>query len=96
MSPGACCKRMFLSGGDEGQELEAPMSHERAEHLAMRYNLPMRPLDQSDDGTWMWWCTALDRDGRCSVYENRPTLCQMYAAGSSPLCVHHVPEVEWL
>jgi Fe-S-cluster containining protein len=68
------------------------MSHEAAEHMAMRAGLPFRPLIQLPDGSdWLWWCPALDdRTGRCTIYADRPQLCRDYAAGSDPLCVHFV------
>ena len=90
--PGHCCRRMFLSGGSGMDQVDAPMSLERAEHLAMKHSLPMRPLEQRIDGKWTWWCTALDPEsGRCRDYENRPGLCRSFVEGGDPLCVHYVP-----
>jgi Fe-S-cluster containining protein len=96
MSPGHCCKRMHITGGIEGRRLSDPMSYERAEHLVLEYKLPFRPLEQTDEGVWTFWCPNLLSTGRCGDYENRPNLCRIYVAGSDGLCVHHWknPDVE--
>lgn len=93
LEPGACCKRLHLTGFSEDplRQPQLPMSHERAEHFAMSAGLPFRPLEQNERGVWLWECTALLPNGRCSIYEDRPELCRAYKPGSDPLCVHHVP-----
>lgn len=56
-----------------------------------------RPAAQREDGTWNWQCTALDEaTGRCTIYEDRPSLCRDYAAGSDGLCVHYQAPLEEL
>lgn len=97
ISPGACCRKVYLSGGpkdDPTRQIDAPMSFERAEHLALGYGLPFRPSEQLPDGRWSWSCTALGGDGRCTIYETRPQLCRLYAPGQDRLCVHFVPRSE--
>lgn len=91
LSPGACCRRIFLSGGAPGERLEDPMSHERAEHLAMRFGLPFVPGAQLEDGRWQWACYHLDSNGRCGIYDQRPEVCRIYRPGSDALCVHYWP-----
>lgn len=93
MKPGACCEDLSLYGGRAEQRIDAPMSADRAEHLALSYGLPFRPAYQQADGTWRWWCTSLDKStGRCTTYETRPQLCRDYAPGTDELCVHHTPK----
>lgn len=92
LAPGHCCRSVFLNGGSADSRIDAPMSFERAEHLAMRYGLPFRPSEQQADGSWLWSCPALGEDGRCTIYEHRPQLCRDYAAGSDRLCVHYVAD----
>ena len=92
LNPGKCCRDVYLSGGSGMREINAPMSFERAEHVALGHGLPFRPSYQLDDGSWKWWCTALGDDGRCTIYETRPELCRDYAAGSDKLCCHHWKE----
>ncbi len=50
--------------------------------------LPFMPLSLEPGGNWRWWCPNLV-DGRCSIYEARPTLCRQFVAGSNRLCVMH-------
>jgi Fe-S-cluster containining protein len=89
MSPGACCKRLSLSG-----VFSQPMSLERVEHLLVSPEwFPQtlgvfRPGGQTPDGRWEFWCTALDSSGRCSIYEDRPQLCRHYRPGHDAMCVH--------
>ena len=88
-SPGACCKRMFLNGGPGPFHMHEPMSRENAEHAAHRLDIPFLPSHQKEDGTWEWSCTQLLDNGRCGIYEERPNVCRIYEAGSSPLCIHY-------
>jgi Fe-S-cluster containining protein len=89
ISPGACCKRLVLSG-----PFAAPMSLERAEHLLIdpdwfpQTKGVFRPGNQLPNGRWEFWCTALKSDGRCGIYEDRPQLCRDYRPGADGLCVH--------
>lgn len=93
MSPGACCKRVALTDLRPGELVvpQDPMSHEQAEHWALRAGLPFRPAEQGPDGVWRWSCNNLLETGRCGDYENRPSLCRKYRPGSDPLCVHYWP-----
>ena len=50
--------------------------------------LPFLPLGRRANGRWWLWCPLLVA-GRCSIYEDRPSLCRHYQAGSDLLCWHH-------
>lgn len=93
IAPGSCCKKMHLTGGvslHDGVRLGKPMSHELAEKLTALNGLhTFFPTHQRPDGSWEFACTALQPDGRCGIYEDRPELCKSYVAGSDPLCVHY-------
>lgn len=53
--------------------------------------LPFIPV-KVVDGYWLFGCPMLDWDtGRCTDYENRPTLCREYQPMSDPLCAMHAP-----
>jgi Fe-S-cluster containining protein len=45
------------------------------------------PLYRSPKG-WRFWCKALGKDGRCTIYHRRPRLCQSYQAGMEYGCWH--------
>ena len=98
LDPGHCCRDLPLRGGGvgaKGERVDMPMSHETAEHVMLRMGLPFRPLYLDEDGLWRWGCTALDPStGRCTIYETRPHVCQIYEPGCDSLCVHHVPRVD--
>ena len=60
-------------------------------HLASaEVGLPFLPLWRTPGGLWRWWCPNLV-GGRCAIYEDRPTLCRRYAAGSDGLCCMSAP-----
>jgi len=46
-------------------------------------------LDGVKVDAWLFTCSALNAEGRCSIYETRPQLCRDFKAGSDPLCVYH-------
>jgi Fe-S-cluster containining protein len=95
LSPGACCKRLTLSG-----PFAKPMSLEAVEHKLIdpdwisQTKGVFRPGTQTDDGRWEFWCTALGADGRCTIYEDRPQLCRDYRPGHDGLCIHYWPDPE--
>lgn len=33
-------------------------------------------------------CAALDREGRCAIYESRPAICRMWGVAEGMLCPH--------
>lgn len=98
-SPGACCKSLYLTGGNsrDGYFDGLNMSRDEAEDLAQRYALPFVPLHtemrHEADGApkgwaWRWSCPELTPEGRCSIYANRPDLCRRYQAMDDDLCVY--------
>lgn len=97
MSPGACCKKLYLSGGRpdaRGNRIGEAHSYETAEHLALLNGTVFRPSVQLPDGRWNYTCHFLQPDGRCGDYENRPDLCRRYLPGDDPLCVHYWKDPE--
>jgi Fe-S-cluster containining protein len=92
-SPGVCCRSITLIGG-EGQGYERfrlGMTEEEAAHLCVAYGFPFVPYTTDAEGYVLFTCPELDDDGRCKIYENRPSPCRNFEPGSSPLCVHYVP-----
>lgn len=57
--------------------------------------VPFMPLHRKPDGRtpagWRFCCPLLDRNGRCTDYENRPALCALYRPGTDGICVEHRP-----
>lgn len=115
MSPGHCCKKFNLGGGDFGRrmsELEVLvalatiptcLSHDGTPSRGPPRNdsdthallgLPFVPIEKSDSLGWLFACTLLDEQGRCSDYEHRPALCRAYVPRSDPLCIMHESHME--
>lgn len=95
VEPGHCCKRFNLSGSENH-----PATFWDDEAPAVREGLPFVPLERwgqwtveygPDTGrtysSWMWRCTALGEDGRCTIYDDRPDLCRRYEPLEDGLCV---------
>lgn len=89
--PGYCCKRLMLGGVTEENyptKLEALIC--AASWPFEPLGLPFLPVAVLQ-GYWLFTCPVLDwESGRCSNYENRPTLCREYEPLSDPLCAMYV------
>lgn len=89
--PGYCCKRLMLGGVTE----EAFPSKLEALVISAAWpfeptGLPFLPVTVVS-GIWLFTCPVLDWDtGRCSDYENRPSLCRNYQPKSDALCAMYV------
>lgn len=93
-APGNCCKGFVLSIG------KVPVDgwRERAQAAVDGRGLPFRAVsiriherhDEGDSVTPVFDCTLLGPDGRCTDYENRPSLCRTYQPGEDPLCAEYI------
>ena len=83
-APGACCKGFHLNDGTfaDGDTREAAIE------LIEPTGIPFIPLERGADGRWLWECTKLGPDGRCTIYRSRPQLCKDFAPASDRLCAH--------
>lgn len=90
--PGHCCRKFYFHRTywkDEG--LDAAQSELNS------WNSPFIIKDwqpqtfKADSGREyagvICSCSKVTAEGRCSIYENRPRTCRVFAAGSDPLCV---------
>ena len=83
-SPGACCKGFTLS-----QSGIAITTIEVAEVLLLERRFPfiingVEVRDGSDVVSFS--CTKLGANGRCSIYEGRPSLCRNFRPLTDTLC----------
>lgn len=97
--PGACCRDFVLSVpflNDQPIELEwrafvermEPRSGPLMQFVPTRRHVCLDPANEIPGNSyWRFKCTALRPNGRCGIYENRPSPCRTYAAGSDNLCV---------
>jgi Fe-S-cluster containining protein len=97
-SPGACCKSFTLMNTDGNEPLfpvdspSAPLDYLEAQDLPF---LPVLAADATVSKTgeprvvYSFTCLALGPNGRCRMYERRPTVCRAMEAGKNPLCVHY-------
>jgi Fe-S-cluster containining protein len=90
--PGRCCRKFHFHRTywkDEG--LEA------AQRDLTSWNNPflveawagqdLKDVDGREYDTVMCSCPKVTTEGRCSIYEDRPRTCRIFAAGSDRLCV---------
>lgn len=98
--PGHCCHGFVLQGESNSAVSTEWEDSWREDALArMRNNdLPFLPFEMCDglskdeNGREYGWvrltCPKLI-NGRCSIYETRPTVCRTYVPGESGICVFH-------
>src|SRR5262245_26456442 len=99
-SPGACCKNFMLTEtfwADEGDEgvMQRLASHDVEFAPIIHPFIPGQIVASFQDDNRngrsyvlrTFQCMALDRNGRCTIYERRPHPCREYKAGSDGLCV---------
>ena len=65
-------------------------------------SLPFEPLYQFQrtnafgQRPWMFWCPKIGRDGRCTIYAERPALCVAYAPKQDGLCAEYETPMQQL
>ena len=90
--PGACCKGFTLN-------IDPPVAKTFRSAAVTRWirrehGLPFvctgRNKNAMDSCSYDYKfdCIALEANGRCGIYECRPSLCVSFDAGSDPLCFH--------
>jgi Fe-S-cluster containining protein len=93
--PGRCCTGFNITGRAPAHwhplEVYVWLATVRHRDEAMGdTGLPFMPLwPPPTSGHWRFWCPRLGRDGRCTDYDNRPTLCRIYEPGHDGLCAIH-------
>lgn len=95
-APGHCCRSLTLYGND----LDSPdMSDDEAiailewfaeyEKETFGWEVPFIPYGRDSVGAIKFMCPKLGDDGRCTIYETRPSTCRDFEPASGPLCVHY-------
>jgi len=89
-APGACCKGFQLyENGD--QVTLPPDDTDGPKAMLERRGLPFEVMSRyayRDGFAFLYSCPKLGPDGRCTIYKDRPLMCQRFEPESSPLCIH--------
>lgn len=89
--PGRCCSGFGIGDRWKGLtplEVLVGLATMNKSNTLNWFGLPFMPLYKNAKGHWKLWCPLLGRDGRCTIYENRPHYpCVDYEAGKDNLCV---------
>lgn len=77
---GACCRTYPIFASGEDAVREPRITHEarelRGDLQTPSWRFQLYPLPFHEG------CCFLDREQRCTIYDTRPTVCRMFAAGS--------------
>lgn len=99
VAPGTCCKSFPISS----MGVPLGTTPQRLQEMLNERNLPFNPQRRdkiwassaSANGTghqwneeWHYTCPKLGEGGRCTIYEERPSICRVYEAGVDIMCVH--------
>ena len=98
MDPGRCCKEFTLFENTNKQATFWIGSPNSVEVMLEKQRLPFIPtlnktyIDKVSGKkyvTYLYSCTKLTDEGRCSIYESRPYACRsLIPGGKSPLCMY--------
>lgn len=70
------------------KEVDLPF---RPDGVSGEYRVPISSPVQPGDGreyvTLVFGCPHLTDQGRCGIYDARPSVCRMFSPGESPLCI---------
>lgn len=98
VAPGTYCKALPLSKHFPLGSTHNSIAVEMAE-IGEPF-IPIRRLHvlngcENADGTgshwyelWLFTCPKLTKEGRCSIYDERPYACRVYEPGVDAMCVH--------
>lgn len=89
-SNGGCCRGFELTylGEDIERYFRALLSIEIDHFIPKTITLKeiISATEVKETTKLIWYCTKLDGNGKCSIYENRPQLCKDYIPMSDGLC----------
>jgi len=87
---GQCCKNFMLHPKEE-QVPWAYTSKDTKERVISRLkkeDLPFLPT-KVNKHRWMFKCSKISKNGKCTIYKNRPQLCRNFKIGSNLLCYYY-------
>lgn len=90
---GQCCKNFNLAGAPKDHPW-AYTSIESRKTIIKRLkkeNLPFIPT-KTRKFHWLFDCPKIDRNGKCTIYHNRPKLCEDYRIGATKICYYYKEE----
>ena len=101
--PGYCCKVIRLNiaepEGFTSLEALAWLATNPQPYIDGTYEpLPLLPTEEFLPA-WrgmrrVWYCSELDENGRCKIYDRRPKMCAEPVPGSDDYCWHHDETVD--
>ena len=94
VDPGACCHGFTLTMGENnaGNWPTATQANVMMATHGMPF-LAIPPEEGSEADAFRFVGPMLGRDGRCTIYDNRPDTCRRYEPASDGLCMR--PWIPW-
>ena len=81
--PGICCRK-FIVESDLPWAYTAIETKKTVIKRLKDLKLPFKPIKKGKR-RWVLGCTKL-KDGKCTIYSDRPKLCRGYRPGTGRLC----------
>lgn len=92
--PGFCCKEFQLNGLQPWGYTAIETKKQVMARLKKNKLTIFKPIKK---GKWYWFfkCTKLDKNGRCTIYKDRPDLCKSFVPGTGLLCSESKSYIKW-
>lgn len=96
VSPGRCCSAFRVTDKTGHpptfwDDAECAPSHSRYVIFKPLHRVGQWTVEHGPDAgrtysEWLWSCSALSAEGRCTIYQQRPNLCRSYTPLEDGLC----------
>ena len=88
---GQCCKNFMLHAKAEQPpwSFTSKDSKERVTSRLKKENLSFFIPTKKYKYRWLFKCSKISKNGRCTIYQSRPQLCKDFKIGEDVLCYYY-------
>ena len=89
---GQCCKDFWLRDRDIPHAYTTVDNKKTIINRLKKENWPFVPIGK-EKTWWKFKCLKLGKDGKCTIYKDRPQLCKDFQIGQDILCYYKKSKV---